>query len=174
MTGFPLINRQHLAVLGLAAVFFVIAYLLLYQKPCNVGQSLRISQLGSDTNGTGDEITFLLTNQGPRQVLPEYLIVQAKTASGWSDVSQNRPADPTAIPAGQFRLFPIKRPSGAQAWRLQVTYRYFLRGPDLWTSQIGVALRSRHSGELLAPNIVGREPIVSAKTYAAASSETSN
>ena len=57
---------------------------------------------------------------------------------------------------------------------MQVTYRYFLKGADLWTAQVGIAVRSRNSGQILAPNIIGKEPIVSEKTYVAISPEMNN
>jgi hypothetical protein len=123
---------------------------------------LRIIQLVNPSNNPGNEVTFLVMNKGTRKLHAGDVLIQAKSGEGWVTISHERRVSLAAIPPGETRQVRVANPTG-QACRMRIIYQYWLRGPDLWLSQLGIALRSRRSGELMMPNIVGVEPLISEK-----------
>jgi hypothetical protein len=155
-----------------ATVFLLGARYWFFREPDGVWKSLKIVQVAFETNEAPPKVIFLLTNEGPIYLYTEMVSLEAKTYRGWITYGETEPAD-RGLLARQARQFTIKVPPavGDQPWRLRVTYRYFLSGPELWLSQVRIAMRSRHPGRIMLPGIVGVEPIVSGSTYSVVSME---
>jgi hypothetical protein len=165
-------KRRFVLILAVTTVVLVSCYWA-FLEPEGVGKSLQIMQVAPGTNQAAHKVVFVLTNAGPLHVHPEMVFLEAKTYRGWITFGQTEPEDRRALRAGQARQFAISVPPalGGQRWRLRVTYRYFLREPWLWLGQVATAVRSRPSGRIMAPGIVGVEPLVSPSSYSVISTE---
>jgi len=90
-------KRRRLALMTGMVAFFLGACFWISRAPNGVGRSLQITPVTADTNQFSGEVTFLLTNRGSRYVMPEMIIVEVKTPTGWSAFGESRPTDATAV-----------------------------------------------------------------------------
>ncbi len=95
------------------------------------------------TNGSPGQVTFRIYNDSSRAIFLSWMVVEAKTASGWKVLDKREPKDPRVVDGGKSMDLAVPVPVEAARWRLTIIYGTENRGPMLLLTKAELGVRNR-------------------------------
>ena len=95
------------------------------------------------TNSASGNATFRLYNDSPRAIFLSWMVVEAKTPIGWSEVERREPKDPRVVHSGKSMDLVVAVPAPAGRWRLKIIYGTENRGPALLLTRAELGIEKR-------------------------------
>jgi hypothetical protein len=124
-------TTQRYFIVLLGAVLLIAGCVWLLRLSRETGQSLTLTLL-TNYSVSSNQVTFCVSNIGPRAILLTDLIVEARAPSGWRALSHTVPTHPQRLATGDTKDLAIGVPDVVSQWRLRVTYGTDVKGPMLW------------------------------------------
>jgi len=134
------------------AIFILIAgcvWLLRPQPDAQAGVTLAFVT----TNSSPQQANFRVYNDSPRAIFLSWMVVEAKTATGWSVADKREPKDPRVVDSGKSMDLVVAVPAQATRWRLKLIYGTENRGPELLLTRIELGIKYRRVSGLGAVGV---------------------
>jgi hypothetical protein len=113
------------------------------------------------TNGSPGKATFRIYNDSPRAIFLSWMVVEAKTATGWKVLDKREPKDPRVVDGGKSMDLAVAVPIEAARWRLTIIYGTENRGPVLLLTKAELGIKNRSVSGLSAVGVfTGQKSVV--------------
>ncbi len=134
-------KRRRYAIIAFA-IFILIAgcvWLLRVQPDAQAGVTVAFVT----TNSSPQQASFRVYNDSPRAIFLSWMVVEAKTPTGWRVADKREPKDPRVVDGGKSMDLVVAVPADDTRWRLKIIYGTENRGPELLLTKVQLGIEHR-------------------------------